>query len=100
MSDKKSAAAVSRPDFHTEWETDDGEIDVSLSCGAKREADVTVVVGNESFPIATSIGDIDEMIDILIRCRVSAVRYRAGAALPSDACPAIKTILKQIKECK
>lgn len=89
-----------RPDFHTEWETDDGELEVSLSCGDKREADVTVVIGDDSFPIATSVGDIDEMIDILVRCRVVAVRYKGGAALPSDEHPAIAAILKQIKECR
>jgi hypothetical protein len=73
-----------RADFETVWETDDRQIDVTLSCGPKKEAEVAVHVAPDTFLIASSVGDLDEVVDILLRSRISAVRYKVGQDAPSD----------------
>jgi hypothetical protein len=74
---------VTKP-FQTSWDTDDGELAVSLTISAKNSLEVSVSVADEGVMIATSIPDIDEMIDILTRCKRVAERHARGESNPGD----------------
>lgn len=86
------AEAVLMKPFQTSWDTDDGELSVSMTISARNSIEVSVAVADEGVMIATSISDIDEMIDILTRCkRASRSAIVAGTKIQrtrrdSDRC--------------
>lgn len=70
--------------FQSSWDTDDGELSVSMTISVRNSIEVSVAVADEGVMIATSISDIDEMIDILTRCKRVAERYSRGDQNPKD----------------
>jgi hypothetical protein len=70
--------------FQTAWETDDGEMVVGLTISARGTIEVSANVSDEAIMIATSMSDIDEMIDILQKCKRVAERYARGDQNPKD----------------
>jgi hypothetical protein len=70
--------------FQTGWETDDGEMAVGLTISARGTIEVSASVSDEGIMIATSLSDIDELIDILQRCKRVTERYARGDQNPKD----------------
>lgn len=70
--------------FQTSWETDDGELSVSLVISERGMIEVTATNVDDGLTLATAVSDIDEMIDILLRCKRIVERRARGIENPTD----------------